>query len=99
MSAKSLAIHENETLFGSDNTPGIVAVELKDDSKVEIFRKIKGKSVSETYYFNPFLLLEKPELLKNFKERLERKDISPETRYLTMLPGREKRLRFLKTVN
>ena len=75
MSAKSLAIHENETLFGSDNTSGIVAVELKDDSKVEIFRKIKGKLVRETDDFNPFLLLEKPEHLKNFKESFEIKEL------------------------
>jgi len=71
MTIKSLAIHENEVLFGSDNTPGIVAVELKDDSKVEIFRKIKGKLIREIDDFKPFIWIEKPELLKKFKEPFE----------------------------
>ena len=65
MSIKSLSIHENETLFGSDNTPGIVAVELKDDSTIEIFRKIKGELVRETDDFNPFLLLEEAYFVLN----------------------------------
>ena len=67
MSIKSLSIHENEVLFGSDNTPGIVAVEQKDDSRVEIFRRIKGELVREAEEFRPFIWIERFEFLKKFK--------------------------------
>ncbi|OGL48745.1 MAG: DNA polymerase II [Candidatus Schekmanbacteria bacterium RIFCSPLOWO2_02_FULL_38_14] len=71
MSIKSLSIHENEVLFGSDNTPGIVAVEQKDDSRVEIFRRIKGELVREAEEFRPFIWIERFEFLKKFKEPFE----------------------------
>src|SRR3990172_4793882 len=71
MSIKSLSIHENETLFGSDKTAGIIAVELKDNSNVEIFRKAEGKITRETDGFNPFMWIEKPELLAKFTDPFE----------------------------
>lgn len=71
MTTKSLSIYENEILFGSDNTPGIIAVELKNDSTVEIFRKAEGKITRETDAFSPFMWIEKPELLAKFIEPFE----------------------------
>src|SRR3989337_1955272 len=71
MAIKSLSIHENEILFGSDNTAGIVAVELKNDNRVEIFKRAKGELVKETDVFSPFIWLEEADLLKKFKEPFE----------------------------
>ena len=62
---------QNQLLFGSSGTTGILATELEDDQQVRLYRKVGGKVVSDLQPFHPVLWLENAELLKDFKGDLE----------------------------
>jgi DNA polymerase elongation subunit (family B) len=58
---------ENDTLFGCDETPGIVAMEVEGDDTIRIFRREDGRLVSEFQPFHPFFLLTQTSLLRGIK--------------------------------
>jgi DNA polymerase, archaea type len=58
---------QNQLLFGSTGTTGILAAEVDGDQHVRLYRKVNGKVVSEPQPFHPVLWLENAELLRNFK--------------------------------
>jgi hypothetical protein len=62
---------QNQLLFGSSGTTGILAAELEGDQQVRLYRKVGGKVVSDLQPFHPVLWLENAELLKDFKGNLE----------------------------
>ena len=62
---------QNQLLFGSSGTTGILAAELEGDQQVRLYRKVGGKVVSDLQPFHPVLWLENAELLKDFKGDLE----------------------------
>ncbi|MBI5376013.1 MAG: DNA polymerase II [Candidatus Schekmanbacteria bacterium] len=68
---KSLEFSKNKALFGWDEEEGIVAVELKNDSTVEIFSR-KGDVVSSrAESFEPFILLSKEDYLVCLDEKFD----------------------------
>jgi len=58
---------QNQLLFGSSGTEGILAAELEDEQHIRLYRRVDGKVVSELQPFHPVLWLENAELLKDFK--------------------------------
>ena len=60
------SIHD-EVLFGHDDTPGIVAMELEGDDTIRVFRRQGEKLLTETQPFHPFLIVSDPALLENTK--------------------------------
>jgi DNA polymerase, archaea type len=51
-----MAFEENTLLFGSDPTPGIVAIELGETGTVKVYRREKdGSTIVETEPFHPFV--------------------------------------------
>ena len=57
----------NPTLFGTDPKEGIVAVELRGDERVQLYVRTPTGIVREDDRFEPFLLLEAPELLATWQ--------------------------------
>ena len=64
----AVTITRNEVLFGTDPTPGIVAVEPLAGNVMRLFRRQADRLVQEDEDFRPFLLLEKEGLLDSFKK-------------------------------
>jgi DNA polymerase, archaea type len=62
---------QNQLLFGSSGTTGILAAELEGDQHVRLYRKVDGTVVSGLQPFHPVLWLENAELLKDFKGEAE----------------------------
>ena len=60
------SIHD-EVLFGHDDTPGIVAMELEGDDTIRVFRRQGERLLSETQPFHPFLVVSDPALLESTK--------------------------------
>ncbi len=67
----ALAFSQNQTLFGWNETPGIVALELDDDSHIRVYRKVDGRVLSTLQEFHPVLWLREPDLLKDFTGSFE----------------------------
>jgi DNA polymerase, archaea type len=59
---------KNESLFGVDSTPGIVAVESVSGDKMRLFLRQAGQLAKQDQIFTPFVFLEEEELLQGFKE-------------------------------
>ena len=64
----ALTMTRNEVLFGTDLTPGIVAVEPVSSNLMRLFRRRTEGLVFEDEPFRPFLFVEEKELLDGFKE-------------------------------
>ncbi|NIQ40161.1 MAG: DNA polymerase II [Proteobacteria bacterium] len=62
---------ENDTLFGCDETPGIVAMEVEGNDTIRVFRREDGRLVSEFQPFHPFFLLTETSLLGGIKSSPE----------------------------
>jgi len=75
---------QNQTLFGWGETEGIIALELEGDGAVRIYRKLDGKVQSELQEFRPFLWLENPDLLQDFKGKFQLAPLSGSLRYRTL---------------
>ena len=58
---------QNQTLFGWGEEEGIIALELEGDEAIRVYRRRSGKLESELQEFRPFLWLENPDLLQDFK--------------------------------
>ena len=71
---KPIALEENEILFGSDPTEGIVAVEPAGESSMRLFLRSEHGLEIQDEPFAPFILAEEEKLLDGFKipHRLER---------------------------
>lgn len=67
MKVEKLSFAKNDILFGWDETPGIVAMELEEDDKIRVFRKEGERLLSETHPFHPFFLLSDTSFLKGMK--------------------------------
>ncbi len=67
MKRQKLPLAKNDILFGFDETPGIVAMEVEGDDKIRVFRKEDGQLVSEFQPFHPFFLLCDTSLLEEIK--------------------------------
>jgi DNA polymerase I len=67
----ALQLPQNPVLFGRDNTPRIVAVELVGNDIIRIFRRENGKVSSSDENFRPFLWLTEPVFLQNFDRKVE----------------------------
>ncbi len=67
MKVGKLSFAENDILFGGDETPGIVAMELEGDDTIRVFRKEGERLLSETQPFHPFLLLSDTSFLEGTK--------------------------------
>jgi DNA polymerase I len=67
----TLAFAQNQTLFGWNETPGIVALELDGDSHIRVYRKVHGRVLSELQQFHPVLWLREPDLLQGFTGSFE----------------------------
>lgn len=61
----------NPVLYGRDQTPGIVAVEMRGGRQAEIFRREGGQLTCSLQPFHPFLWVEDPQLLKGWKPDLD----------------------------
>jgi DNA polymerase elongation subunit (family B) len=84
---KPIALEENEVLFGSDPTEGIVAVEPVGESSMRLFlRRGHGLEVRDEP-FTPFVLVEEEKLLEGFEvpHRLERLSGSNPLKILVLL--------------
>src|SRR5215510_3241016 len=58
---------QNQLLFGSSVTTGILAAELDGDQHVRLYQRVDGKLISELQPFHPVLWLENTELPQDFK--------------------------------
>jgi DNA polymerase, archaea type len=58
---------QNQLLFGSSETTGILAAELERDQYVRLYRRVDGRVVSDLQPFHPVLWLESADLLQDFK--------------------------------
>lgn len=67
----TLVFSQNETLFGWNPTPGIVALELDGDSHIRLYRRDKEGIVTERQEFRPVLWLREPGLLQDFRGACE----------------------------
>ena len=56
---------QNETLFGHDSTPRIIALEV-EGNQVKLFRRVESKTETEAFPFSPFMLLQGDEPLKGW---------------------------------
>jgi DNA polymerase elongation subunit (family B) len=63
MKFEMLSFAKNNILFGYDETPGIVAMEVERDEGIRVFRKEGGRLLSELQPFEPFFLLSNRSLL------------------------------------
>lgn len=71
MTSPAFPFYDNALLFGHDRTPGLLGFELEGSSRVRIFSRKDGQTVSATEPFAPFLLLADPDLLKSLKGESE----------------------------
>jgi len=67
MKLDKLSFAENHILFGSDETQGIVAMEVEGDDRIRVFRKDGDRLLSEIQPFHPFFLLTDTSLLEGIK--------------------------------
>jgi DNA polymerase I len=67
MRLEKLSFAKNDILFGRDEKPGIVAMELEGDGAIRVYRKEGKRLLSETQPFHPFLLLTDTSVLKGIK--------------------------------
>jgi DNA polymerase elongation subunit (family B) len=67
MKLERLSFAKNDTLFGHDERPGIVAMEVEGDNGIRLYRKEGGRLLSEIQPFRPFLLLSDTSLMKGIK--------------------------------
>ena len=58
-----LPFTEDRILFGTDETPGVVAMELDGDDRIRVFRRQGDQTISESQPFHPFFLLSDISLL------------------------------------
>jgi DNA polymerase elongation subunit (family B) len=67
MKRDMLPFADNTILFGSSETPGIVAMEADEDDRIRVFRREDGQLLSELQPFHPFFLLSDLSLLEGMK--------------------------------
>ncbi len=67
MKVEDLSFAKSEILFGCDETPGIVAMEVEEDDSIRVFRREGGQLLSEMQSFHPFFLLSDHALLEGSK--------------------------------
>ena len=67
MKLEKLSFAKNDILFGYNEKPGIVAMEVEGDEGIRVFRKEGGRLLSEIQPFHPFLLLSDTSLLEGIK--------------------------------
>ncbi|UCG20412.1 MAG: DNA polymerase II [Deltaproteobacteria bacterium] len=78
---KALSFEENEVLFGSDPTEGIVAVEPIGEDAVRLFFRSEDRLEFRDEPFTPFILLEDEKLLQDFKKPCDFKPLSSINEY------------------
>jgi len=71
----------NHVLFGCNPTEGIVALELEDDRRIRLYRRVQGQLLSELQEFRPVIWLKAPDLLGNFRSEVEIADLGGELVY------------------
>jgi DNA polymerase, archaea type len=69
--ASAASFADNHLLFGRDNTPSIVSLELTGDSEITVFRRIDGKLTTEIRPFQPVLWLGEQVFLQGFDRKVE----------------------------
>ena len=81
-------MQENPVLYGRDPTPAIVALEVREGRLADLYQRPEGRLLSSTQPFNPFLLLEDPRLLRNWKGDCESRPLKGEAafRCLALFP-------------
>ncbi len=79
--SKAPEFAHNRTLFGWDETPGIVAVELEGDDRMKVYRRVDGRLIQESQPFHPVVWLEREDLLGNFKGKFEAKNLKGDLFY------------------
>jgi DNA polymerase elongation subunit (family B) len=67
MRLDGLPFADDKALFGHDDTPGIVAMELEGDDRIRVFRREGERLLSETQPFHPFLVVSDPALPESTK--------------------------------
>ena len=67
MKLEKLAFAKKNILFGSDDKPRIVAMELEGDDRIRVFTREGKRIISEIQAFHPFFLLADRSLLEEIK--------------------------------
>jgi DNA polymerase elongation subunit (family B) len=78
---KDLFFEENEVLFGSDPTEGIVAVEPVGENGMRLFLRRGDELNSQDEPFTPFIALENDKLLQGFKRSYRVEPLSSTNEY------------------
>ncbi len=76
MPSASPAFSQSHILFGWNETPGILSLELEGDNYVRIYRRESGQLVSELQQFHPMLWIQSRDQLRNFKADFELTELS-----------------------
>ena len=86
---ESLPYAENPVLFGADPKEGIVAVETVGEGTVRLYLRTPRGVIGEDDDFEPFLFLEKPELLRGWGGRVRCEPLGGSLDYRTaaFFPG------------
>lgn len=79
--ALTLNTTDNPVLFGWEPTEGIVALELEDDRHIRLYRRVRGKLISELQEFRPMIWLQQPDSLESFRGNVEITVLSGELCY------------------
>ncbi|MEW5979516.1 MAG: DNA polymerase domain-containing protein [Acidobacteriota bacterium] len=89
MRRPDLRFAQNELLFGWNQTPGLVAVELEGDNRMRVYRRTAEGIASELQDFSPFLLLAEDHPLRGFKTEYKLIPLSgfSHYRYLAVFSG------------
>ncbi|MGD8531253.1 MAG: 3'-5' exonuclease, partial [Syntrophobacterales bacterium] len=81
---KTLSFEENQVLFGSDPTEGIVAVEPLGKDAMRLFLRSEDRLEFRDESFTPFILLEEERLLHDFKKPCRFELLSSKNEYKTL---------------
>jgi DNA polymerase elongation subunit (family B) len=81
---KTLSFEENQVLFGSDPTEGIVAVEPLGKDAMRLFLRSEDRFEFRDESFTPFILLEEERLLHDFKKPCRFEPLSSKNEYKTL---------------
>ena len=82
--APAPSFSQNQTLFGWGDEDGIIALELEGDEAIRVYRRRTGHLESILQEFRPFLWLESPSLLQDFKGHFQLTVLNGSLRYQTL---------------
>jgi DNA polymerase elongation subunit (family B) len=75
MPSAPLTFSQNQTLFGWNDTSGIVSLELEGEHHVRVYRREGGRVVSELQEFRPLLWVQSGDVLRDFKAEFELREL------------------------